>query len=197
MRGNIRGLIAAGVIVLAILAAIVVGQQKPDSPEHSTNSDAANGASAVVLYAAAMGHPTHQVTGSFEMPATNTMLFVFTPTSPYTYDEARATAGWVRDGGALVYASEQGDVELDTALNVNRFARLVPSDSADASVPFLDGVTTVAGGTDAVPFAHRHEPGRDSALGGTADRIRGEDRPRRGDRAGRPARALQRVPGEG
>jgi len=153
LRGNIRGFIAAGVIVLAILAAVFIGQQKPDSPEHSTNSDAANGASAVVLYAAAMGHPTHQVTGSFEMPATNTMLFVFTPTSPYTYDEAHATAAWVRDGGALVYASEQGDVELDTALNVNRFARFVSSDSADASGPFLDGVTTVAGGTDAVPFA--------------------------------------------
>ena len=102
MRGNIRGLIAAGVIGLAILAAILVGQQKPDSPEHSTNSDAANGASAVMLYASAMGHPTHQVTGSFDLPDTNTMLFVFTPTSPYTYDEANATAGWVHDGGVLV-----------------------------------------------------------------------------------------------
>ena len=152
MRGNVRGFIAAGVIVLAILAAIVIGQQKPDSPEHSTNSDAANGASAVMLYATAMGHPTHQITGSFGMPDTNTMLFVFTPTSPYTYEEANATAGWVHDGGVIVYASEQGDPELDSALNVSRFARLVSSVSADASGPFLDGVSTVAGGTDALPF---------------------------------------------
>jgi len=152
VRGNIRGWIAAGVIGLAIVAAIVIGQQKPDSPEHSTNSDAANGASAVMLYASAMGHPTHQVTGSFASPEANSMLFVFTPTSPYTFDEANATASWVHDGGVLVYASEQGDQELDTALSVNRFARLVSSDTADASGPFLDGVRTVAGGTDAQPF---------------------------------------------
>ena len=152
MRGNIRGWIAAGVIGLAVLAAIFVGQQKPDSPEHSTNSDAVNGASAVLLYASAMGHPAHQVTGSFEMPEASSMLFVFTPTSPYTYDEANTTAGWVRDGGVLVYASEQGDPELDNALQVNRFARLVSSNSADANGPFLDGVSTVAGGTAALPF---------------------------------------------
>ena len=152
MRGDIRGWMAVGVIGLAILAAIFIGQQKPDSPEHSTNSDAANGASAVMLYASAMGHPTHQVTGSFEISDANTMLFVFTPTSPYTSEEADATARWVHDGGVIVYASEQGDPELDTALTVNRFARRVPSDSADANGPFLDGVRSVAGGTFALPF---------------------------------------------
>ncbi len=152
MRGDIRGWMAIGVIGLAVLAAILIGQQKPDSPEHSTNSDAANGASAVMLYASAMGHPTHQVTGSFEISDANTMLFVFTPTSPYTSEEADATARWVHDGGVIVYASEQGDPELDTALTVNRFARPVPSDSADANGPFLDGVRSVAGGTFALPF---------------------------------------------
>ena len=152
MRGDIRGWMAVGVIGLAVLAAILIGQQKPDSPEHSTNSDAANGASAVMLYASAMGHPTHQVTGSFEISEANTMLFVFTPTSPYTSEEADATARWVHDGGVIVYASEQGDPELDTALTVNRFARPVPSDSADANGPFLDGVRSVAGGTFALPF---------------------------------------------
>src|SRR5713101_7915021 len=182
MRGNVRGWIAAGVIGLAIIAAIVIGQQKPDSPEHSTNSDAANGASAVLLYASAMGHPTHQVTGSFELPAASSMLFVFAPTSPYTFDEANAAAGWVHDGGVLVYASELGDVELDSALNVNRFARLVSSATADASGPFLDGVATVAGGT--------------AALGRTAHRVPGEVWARPGDCAGRSARALQWLPRE-
>ena len=152
MRGDIRGWMAIGVIGLAVLAAILIGQQKPDSPEHSTNSDAANGASAVMLFASAMGHPTHQVNGSFEISDANTMLFVFTPTSPYTSEEADATARWVHDGGVIVYASEQGDPELDTALTVNRFARPVPSDSADANGPFLDGVRSVAGGTFALPF---------------------------------------------
>jgi uncharacterized protein DUF4350 len=153
MRGNIRGAIAFGVIALAVIAAIFIGQQKPDSPEHSTNSDAVNGASAAMLYASAMGHPTHQVTGSFAVPEGSSMLFVFTPTSPYTPDEASATAGWVRDGGVLVYASEQGDQELDTALNVNRLGALVPSDAANASGPFFDGVRTVAGGSYAQPFS--------------------------------------------
>ena len=46
-----------------------------------------------------------------------------------------------------MYASEQGDQELDTALSVNRLGRLVSSDTAGASGPFLDGVRTVAGGT--------------------------------------------------
>jgi len=152
MRGDIRGWMAIGVIGLAVLAAVLIGQQRPDSPEHSTNSDAANGASAVMLYASAMGHPTRQVTGSFEISDANTMLFVFTPTSPYTSEEADATARWVHDGGVIVYASEQGDPELDTALTVNRFARPVSSDSADANGPFLDGVRSVAGGTFALPF---------------------------------------------
>src|SRR5438067_569314 len=104
MRGDIRGWMAIGVIGLAVLAAILIGQQKPDSPEHSTNSDAANGASAVMLYASAMGHPTHQVTGSFEISDANTMLFVFTPTSPYTSQEADATARFLADLLGLVPA---------------------------------------------------------------------------------------------
>ena len=146
-----RGWITAIVIALVVFAALFVGQQKPDSPEHSTNSDAANGASAVLLYASAMGHSARQVTGSFTLPDAG-MLFVFTPTSPYTTEEAGATAGWVRGGGVLVYASEEGDPELDAALGVTRLGRIVASDSVDASGPFVDGVKTVAGGSAALPF---------------------------------------------
>ena len=87
MRGNIRGWIAAGVIGLAVLAAIFVGQQKPDSPEHSTNSDAVNGASAVLLYASAMGHPAHQVTGCRRHQSAMT--------GPYSADSRRqASSSW-------------------------------------------------------------------------------------------------------
>ena len=144
--------VAAIGIALAAIAAIFIGQQKPDSPEHSTDSDAINGASAVLLYAEAMGHPTHQITGSFATPAENTEMFVFTPTSPFTTDEARATAAWVRDGGVLVYGSESGDPELDAALHVQRLGTLVTSTTAGPGGPYLDGVSAVAGSDYAQPF---------------------------------------------
>jgi hypothetical protein len=149
---SMRGWVAAAVIAGALLAAVLIGQQKPDSPEHSTNSDAVNGASAVLLYASAMGHPTSQITGSFTMPASDGLMFVFTPTSPFTTDEASTVAGWVRGGGVLVYASESGDPELDNALGAERISSLVSGTSADAGGPFLDGVNTVSGGSLSLPF---------------------------------------------
>src|SRR5256885_5093935 len=111
MRGA-RGWIVATVIAILIAAAAYLLQPKQDSPEHSTNSDAVNGASAALLYAQAMGHPADQITGSFAPPQPYSMMFVFTPTSPYTAEEAANTADWVRFGGVLVYASEQGDPQL-------------------------------------------------------------------------------------
>ena len=54
MRGDIRGWMAIGVIGLAVLAAILIGQQKPDSPEHSTNSDAACSANTIMIDARPM-----------------------------------------------------------------------------------------------------------------------------------------------
>ena len=77
---------------ILIAAAAYLLQPKQDSPEHSTNSDAVNGASAALLYAQAMGHPADQITGSFAPPPPYSMMFVFTPTSPYTAEEAANTA---------------------------------------------------------------------------------------------------------
>lgn len=145
---------ARGWIVLAAIAGLVAGaayllQPKQDSPEHSTNSDAANGASAALLYAQAMGHPADQVTGSFAPPDPASMMFVFTPTSPYTADEADRTRTWVGTGGVLVYASEMGDAELDRALGVTRFGALVPS-GVYVATPVVAGVDRVAGSTDGI-----------------------------------------------
>lgn len=144
--------VTAIAIGLAAIAALFIGQQKPDSPEHSTNSDAVNGASAVLLYAESMGHPTHQIAGSFDMPAQNAEMFIFTPTSDFTSNEAQDTASWVRNGGVLVYASESGDTELDAALQAQRLGTLVPSATTSPGGPFLDGVNAVAGGAYAQPF---------------------------------------------
>jgi hypothetical protein len=149
---SLRGWFLALVLAVLIAVVAVLAQPKQDSPEHSSNSDAANGTSAARLFAQALGHPTTQVAGTFAPPSQNGLMFVFTPTSPYTTDDANQTADWVRRGGVLVYASEQGDPELDRALSVTRLNGIVQNQTQNAT-PVLDGVSTVAGGgAGAVPL---------------------------------------------
>ena len=155
MRGA-RGWIIAGLISVAIAAAAYFVQPHQDSPEHSSSSDAANGTSAARLFAESMGHPTDQVSGTFAQPAPFGLMFVFTPTSPYTSDEAQRTQLWVRSGGVLIYASEQGDPELDRAFGVTRLGGYTRGDLQQAN-PIVSGVTSVAGGTLVMPL----DPGAD------------------------------------
>jgi hypothetical protein len=151
MKGT-RGWITAAAGAIVIAAAIYLAQPHEDSPEHSTNSDAVNGASAALLYARAMGHPTEQMDGSFELPAPGSILFVFTPTSPYTNDEADRLRAWVRDqGGLLIYASEDGDPEIDRAFDVSRFGGMATGGSYKAA-PAVTGVTEVSGGPSVDPL---------------------------------------------
>jgi len=151
---RIRGWIIPGAVAALIAAAAYLAQPNSGSPEHSTNSDAANGASAALLFAQAMGHPTSQITGDFTTPASSSVMFVFSPTSPYTGEEAARILGWVRgQGGILIYASEQGDPQLDQAFGVIRFGDdgYVAGDySADAGV--LAGVASVTGGVSVKPL---------------------------------------------
>ena len=150
MKGA-RGWVIAGAAAIAIAALTYFVQPSQDSPEHSSNSDAANGASAALLFAQAMGHPTGQISGTFTTPSTPGMLFVFTPTSPYTSDEAERTLLWVRSGGVLVYASEQGDPELDRAFGVRRLGGFAAGD-LQVGNPIVAGVTNVTGGTGVMPL---------------------------------------------
>ncbi len=150
MRG-LRGWLLALALAVLIGGAAYLGQPKQDSPEHSSSSDAANGTSAALLFAKGMGHPTSQIEGSFTMPFARGLMFVFTPTSPFSSDDANLAANWVRLGGVLVYASEQGDPELDRALAVTRINGFV-SGTTEVANPVLDGVTTVSGGDTAMPF---------------------------------------------
>lgn len=150
MKGA-RGWIIAGLASIAIAAAAYFVQPHQDSPEHSSNSDAANGVSAARLFAEAMGHPTDQVRGTFAPPETVGVMFVFTPTSPYTADEAERTRLWVRSGGVLIYASEQGDPQLDRAFGVTRLGGYTRGDVQQGN-PIVPGVTTVAGGSLVTPL---------------------------------------------
>src|SRR5712691_5836495 len=141
MRGLRGWALAAGVaILIAIVASIA--QPRQDSPEHSSNSDAANGASAARLFAQAMGHPTDQIAGDFALRDQTRLLLVLTPTSPFSSDDADRVAGWVRNGGVLVFAAEESDPELDRVLGVSRYDGVVPGSPAEAN-PIMDGVTRV------------------------------------------------------
>ena len=154
MRG-LRGWALAAGIAVAIAAVASLAQPREDSPEHNSSSDAANGTSAALLFSESMGHPTDQVAGDFTLPARDGLLFVFTPTSPFSASDADRTASWVRNGGVLVYASEDGDRELDRALSVSRYIGTVES-SVEAANPILGGVNRLAGNDSATPL----RPGR-------------------------------------
>lgn len=149
MRG-LRGWVLALLLALLIGGAAYIAQPREDSPEHSSASDAANGTSAARLFAAAAGHPTSQIVDAFAPPAPSGLMFVFTPTSPYTSGDANQTANWVRRGGVLVYGSEQGDPELDRALSVTRNG--LATGHQQSANPVLDGVTTVTGSDFVIPL---------------------------------------------
>jgi hypothetical protein len=149
MKGA-RGWVIAALISIAIAAAAYLVQPPQDSPEHSSSSDAANGTSAARLFTQTMGHPTDQISGTFALPAPGGAMFVFSPTSPYTSDEADRTRLWVRSGGVLIYASEQGDPELDRAFGVRRLGSYGASNSETGN-PVVPGVTTVSGAGTVMP----------------------------------------------
>jgi hypothetical protein len=146
-----RGWVLAALAAILIAAAAYAAQPSSDSPEHSSNSDAANGTSAARLFAEAMGHPVSQIAGTFTLPAPFGMMFVFTPTSAYTSDEAQRTLQWVRSGGILVYASEHGDAELDQALGVIRLSGVAVV-TTEVGNPVVEGVNRVSGAGLVTPF---------------------------------------------
>jgi hypothetical protein len=146
-----RGWVIAAAGSLLVAGLIYVVQPRSDSPEHSTNSDAANGASAALLFAQAMGHQANQIAGTFSMPDRLGVMVVFTPTSSFTPEEADRTLSWVRDGGLLIYAAEDGDPELDRAFGVVRLGGYISSvnETGNATV---GGVTSLTGADSVNPI---------------------------------------------
>jgi hypothetical protein len=148
-----RGWLVAGLLLVALVAVVLYNQHSAASTSnHSSSSDSAGGTSALMLYASALGHPTDQVAGSFNMPDPSGLMFVFTPTSPFSGEDAANTATWVRSGGVLVYATETPDPELESALGVQRQQFLVSGSSITSSGPLLDGVNTLQTGDFAQPY---------------------------------------------
>ena len=149
MKGA-RGWVIVAFVSIAIAAAAYFLQPQQDSPSHSSWSDAANGTSAVRLFAESLGHSTGQISDTFDQPAAG-LMFVFTPTSPYKADEAHRTRLWVSAGNVLIYASEEGDRELDHAFGVTRKAGYALIGS-EVATPVVNGVTNVAGGGLVMPL---------------------------------------------
>lgn len=138
--------VSIGVLGLGILVAFILfGTSAADSPEHSSGSDAANGASALPQLARALGHPPAILDASFEPDLGMGVVFVLTPTVGFARDEARRLSDYVAGGGAVVYAAEQGDPQLDFTLNVNR-PRGAVGGAATGAGPALAGVSSVSGG---------------------------------------------------
>jgi hypothetical protein len=150
MRGA-RGWVIIAMVSIGIAAAAYFLQPHQDSPDHSSWSDAKNGTSAVKLFAESMGHTTGQISDTFDTPGVPGLMFVFTPTSPYQAGEAQRTRAWVSGGNVLIYASEEGDRELDRAFGVTRadgYALI----TNEVATPVVSGVTQVAGSGVVMPL---------------------------------------------
>jgi hypothetical protein len=140
-------LLALGVVV----ALAIRGQSSGDSPEHRTDSDAANGTSALPQLAEALGHPTATLDDDFRPDLGMGVLFVFTPSAGFSKDEAKRLADYVAGGGSVVYAAEDGDPQLDLTLHVTRERAIAGGDATGAG-PMLSGVGHVIGGVTAAPL---------------------------------------------
>jgi hypothetical protein len=137
-----------GLLLLGILAAFIFrGASAADSPQHRTDSDAANGASALPQLAQRFGHPTATLDATFDPGSRLGALFVLTPAG-FTAGEASRLLAFLTAGGLVVYGSEQGDPELDRTLGVKRrppFSTGEASSTSDALtyVGHVSGAETV------------------------------------------------------
>ena len=87
-------------LVLGVVVALTLrGQSSGDSPDHRTDSDAANGASALPQLAEALGHPTATLASDFRPDLGMGVLFVLSPGVGFTRDEAKRLDDYVAGGG--------------------------------------------------------------------------------------------------
>ena len=150
MKGRPWIVLGGLVLVIAVLVLLRGPGSGGDSPDHASTSDAANGSSALRLYAEALGHPTGTVEGDFTLPASPGLLVVFTP-SAFSATEAQQVNNWLTSGGVLVYAAEQAEPQLETQFGLHRAPTQTSgnrpaSPTASAPAPIFGGVSQVHGG---------------------------------------------------
>jgi hypothetical protein len=150
LSGRTAGI--GALLVGVALAFVLRGASSGDSPEHRTDSDAANGASALPQLAQALGHPTTTMTDAFAPDLGMGVVFVLSPSVGFTKGDAMRATDYLAGGGVLVYAAEQGDPQLDFTLKVQRQRRITGGDATGVD-PLLAGVSRVAGSVTAQPLA--------------------------------------------
>jgi hypothetical protein len=147
-----RRLLVLGALVLAIgLGVYLRGSPAQDSPDHRVASDAANGTSALKQLAEALGHPTVTLQDSFTPDLGMRVLFVLSPRTGFTKQEAQRLSDYASGGGVVVYAAEEGDPQVDATLHIDRRSTLV-SGEGTAAGPMLSGVHRVSGGPAVRPL---------------------------------------------
>jgi Domain of unknown function (DUF4350) len=152
VRFGARTWAIAAVVVAIAFALWLRGTSSGDSPEHRTDSDAANGSSALPQLVSALGRRGTVLQDDFAVGPELDELFLLTPTQPFSAEETRRLRAWVSSGGVLVYAAEDGDPALDSALGVRRRGLPVSGDTGGAG-PMLSGVARVSGAPAVRPFA--------------------------------------------
>jgi hypothetical protein len=143
-------LLVAVVVVSGLI--VLAGSGRPaDSPEHRSDSDGANGTSALYQYAQAQGHPAHRLQSAIRPRPGAGLVFVFTPTTDVTADDISLLRSWLEQGGVLVYADEAGDGGLDREFKLAR-SHGQAIGRGHGVTALLPGVSTVSGGITVVPF---------------------------------------------
>ena len=150
-----RRLLVVAALVLAVgLAVYFRGSPSESSPDHRVGSDAADGTSALKQLAAKLGHPTSTLQDGFAPDLGTRVLFVLSPSTGFSQEDAKRLTDYVTAGGVVVYAAEQGDPRLDGVLHVGRLSTLVSGD-ATGTGPMLSGVQQVSGGPAVQPLVPR------------------------------------------
>jgi hypothetical protein len=147
-------------LAIVIAALVLLTPQRPGrSPDHRSESDSFDGTSALFSFAGRLGHPTTAIKGSFNLPDGQGLLFLFSPDTPFSDDQAAQLEHWVSAGGTVVYGDTVGDPRLDAKLGLSR----VPGpallhggpDSTDIvrlvrAAPLLTGVGKITGSDPSV-----------------------------------------------
>ncbi len=148
-----RWSLLGGVVALIAIVVILRGTAGGDSPEHSSQSDAGNGTSALRLFAQSLGYRTGSVEGDYHLPSSPALMFVFSPTqaSGFSSAESQQLNSWLSTGNIVVYAAEDGDPQLDTQFGLRRSSVTVGA-AAHAAAPIFGGVATLSGASSAADF---------------------------------------------
>ena len=152
MRVDRRFLLLAALLLAVGVAVYLRGSPQEDSPEHRTDSDGRNGASAMRQLAQALGHPTVTFEDGFRPDLGSRVVFVLSPTTGFTAGEARQLVDYATGGGVVVYAAENGDPRLDATLHVLRVPTLASGEGRGAG-PMLSGVGRVSGAAAVQPLS--------------------------------------------